>query len=156
MEAIGKVIEVDAEFAWVEAERATGCGTCGAEGGCGAGALTGLFGRRPVRLRTRNRIGARSGDRVVVAVEDSLVTRGSLAAYAVPLVGFLLGAGAGHALAVHLGVVSPDLLALILALAGLGLGASLAPRALYGRDTGADFHADLVRRLPVQILPGGL
>jgi sigma-E factor negative regulatory protein RseC len=99
IEETGQVVDVEGEFAWVESERSSTCGSCAVRQGCGTGAIARVLGRRRVRLRVLNRIGARTGDYVVIGVPGSGLVRGSLAVYAVPLSGLFAGALAGYALA---------------------------------------------------------
>jgi sigma-E factor negative regulatory protein RseC len=122
IEETGTVVDTDGPYAWVETERRSACGACQSAGECGTGALATLFGRRTVRLQTLNRIGARPGERVVVAVEEGVLTRGAIAAYALPLAGLLIGGGVGELLTTRLGLAQADLAAAALGGAGLMAG----------------------------------
>jgi sigma-E factor negative regulatory protein RseC len=147
VEEVGTVVAAEGAYAWVETERRAACGGCQFGGQCGTGALGTLFGRRAVRLQTLNRIDARPGERVVVSVEEGALTRGAVAAYAVPLVGLLLGAGLGELLGNRLGLGQVDLAAAALGAAGLLSG------LLLGRQMGSRLARDegsrpiLTRRL---------
>jgi sigma-E factor negative regulatory protein RseC len=123
IEETGQVVDVEGEFAWVESERSSTCGSCAVRQGCGTGAIARVLGRRRVRLRVLNRIGARTGDYVVIGVPGSGLVRGSLAVYAVPLSGLFAGALAGYALASRFYPEWPvDPLAIAGALAGFAAG----------------------------------
>jgi sigma-E factor negative regulatory protein RseC len=123
IEETGQVVDVEGEFAWVESERSSTCGSCAVRQGCGTGAIARVLGRRRVRLRVLNRIGARTGDYVVIGVPGSGLVRGSLAVYAVPLSGLFAGALAGYALASRFYPAWPgDPLAIAGALAGFAAG----------------------------------
>ena len=93
-----QILDVEGPYAWVESERVSACGSCGVRQGCGSGVLASVLGRRRVRMRVLNRIGARIGDHVVVGISESWLLRGSLAVYAVPLLGLFAGALSGYAL----------------------------------------------------------
>ena len=99
IEETGQIVDVHGAFAWVESERASTCGSCAVNKGCGTGAIAKVLGRRRVRMRVLNRIEARVGDQVVIGVSEAGLLRGSLAVYAVPLGGLFAGALAGYALA---------------------------------------------------------
>ena len=87
IEENGQVVEVQGEFAWVEHERTSTCGSCSVRKGCGTSAIARVLGQRRVRLRVLNRINAAVGDQVVVGIAEQGLLRGSLAVYAMPLLG---------------------------------------------------------------------
>lgn len=96
IEEAGRIVAVQGNFAWVETERATACGSCAVRKGCGTSAIAKVLGPRRMQLRVLNRIDARIGDTVVVGVSEAGLLRGSLAVYAAPLVGLFAGALTGH------------------------------------------------------------
>ncbi len=96
IEETGQVVEVSGDYAWVETEPATSCGSCSARTGCGTSVLATLFGRRRAPVRALNRAGARAGEQVVIGISESSLVRGSLAVYLAPLVCLLAGAVAGR------------------------------------------------------------
>lgn len=98
IEEQGQVVEVQGEFAWIESERTTTCGSCTVRKGCGTSVLAKVLGQRRVRVRVLNRISARVGDYVVIGIDESGLLRGSLAVYAAPLLGLFAGALAGQLL----------------------------------------------------------
>lgn len=99
IEEDGQVVTVEEEgWAWVETRRPSACGTCAAGQGCGTSLLAGVLGRRKAPVRVINRIGAVAGDRVVIGISESSLVRGSLAIYAVPLLGLFAGALFGQLL----------------------------------------------------------
>jgi len=93
------VVAVEGEFAWVEAERASGCSGCASRGSCGTSVLARTLGRRRVRVKALNGIGARPGEQVVIGVQESDLIRGTLAVYLVPLIGLFIGGLLGEAVA---------------------------------------------------------
>jgi sigma-E factor negative regulatory protein RseC len=92
IEETGQVVEVEGEFAWVETQRQSTCGSCAANKGCGTAVLSKVLGQKRNRVRALNRAGAHSGDTVTVGIQEDALVRGSLAMYAVPLLA-LLGGG---------------------------------------------------------------
>lgn len=121
LEEQGRVIEVQAGFVWVETQRRSTCGACNLNGGCGTSVLSRVMGRRRTRVRALDSLGARVGEEVVIGIEDSMLLRGSLAVYAVPLLGLLGGAVSGAALAPHW-QWSAEAGSILFGLAGLGVG----------------------------------
>jgi sigma-E factor negative regulatory protein RseC len=126
VEEQGVVIQVRNGFVEVEAQRGSACGGCGEKGACATGALGRLFSRRH-RLWIRNSIGAAPGDAVVMGMRDDDVLGLSASAYMVPVVGLILGAGAGETLVRTLAMAS-ELPVILGAAAGLALGLSLVRR----------------------------
>jgi len=92
IEETGQVAEVEGEFAWVETQRQSTCGSCAANKGCGTAVLSKVLGQKRSRVRALNRAGAHPGDTVTVGIREDALVRGSLAMYAVPLLA-LLGGG---------------------------------------------------------------
>jgi len=122
IEETGQVVDVQGDFAWIESERASTCGTCSTRKGCGTAVLAKVLGQRRIHLRVLNRINARIGDAVVIGISESGLVRGSLAVYAAPLSGLFAGAIAGDFLGHHFFPGSPDPMAIIGGLAGLVAG----------------------------------
>jgi len=70
---------------WVEARPQSACGGCAAGGHCGTQALGKVLGRRLVRLRLDDGLGAAVGDRVVIGVPEGALLRGAAMLYLMPL-----------------------------------------------------------------------
>ncbi|MEW6765253.1 MAG: SoxR reducing system RseC family protein [Pseudomonadota bacterium] len=129
-----RVVALEGEIAIVEVSVKSACGSCEHGGGCGVSRLGRLVRPRPARWRMENRAGARVGDEVWLALEDTALTAAAVLAYIPPLFGMLLG-GAWLS-----GTDAGEGVAVLGALAGLALGllvsrfmsrsARLAPRML--------------------------
>jgi len=98
----GEVVAVDADAVWVETLRRSTCGSCAAQKGCGHGLLNRLgSGRRhyiralPGNIRPEQ---CRVGDVVEIALPESVILRGSLLVYLLPLLAMLAGAATAAAL----------------------------------------------------------
>ncbi len=92
---------VDGEFAEVETERASACGSCSAKGACGTSLLSKVFGSKHSHVRVLNPVGAQAGDRVIVGLDESALLKGSFLFYIVPLLFMFVLAMAGQWLAQH-------------------------------------------------------
>lgn len=140
------VVSIEGEFAMVETSRAHACGPCGAKSMCGVSALAKFLGKRRSAVKVRNPIGAGPGDRVVVGLDESVLTTGSFVIYIVPLLTLVMFAVAGQWLAGALGFESVEPMAIAGGLLGLWLGLSAARR--YTFRTGRDdrYHAVILRR----------
>ena len=85
------VVQVDGQFALVQANQGNGCGQCNGKG-CGTGKLSQMFCSKPRQFQVSNPIHAKVGDEVIVSVVEGAVLRGIGLVYLLPLL--LLVAGA--------------------------------------------------------------
>ncbi len=142
-----EVVAIDGDHAWVEAQRRSACGTCSASSGCGTGLVSRFLSGRRVRLRALNVVSARIGERVVVAIDEAVLLRGSFVAYIVPLATLFAGALAGEAVQHAFFDPAGEAVTILSAFAGLGLG-MLVPNRRHGRMAGdAGCEARIVDRL---------
>jgi len=139
VEAQGQIVKIDGDFVWVETEIKSGCNRCSARSGCGTGILSGVLGRRRPQLRVPNSLGAKVGEAVVVAVEESGVVTGSLLLYLLPLFMMIFGAVTGDTLSGEGG-------AIILAALGLMSGFWVAKVLTRGAAVSRQLRPVLVRR----------
>ncbi|TXS95510.1 SoxR reducing system RseC family protein [Parahaliea maris] len=118
----GEVVAVEADAVWVETLRKSTCGTCSAQKGCGHGLLNRLgSGRRHYIRVLAGELDpgqCRVGDTVDFALPESVLLRGSLIVYLLPLLAMLAGA----LIASALWPGSPDLAGPGGAAAGFALG----------------------------------
>ncbi len=120
IEENAQVVSVEGEHAWVESERRSSCSSCSAKG-CGTGALSKVLGAKMQRMKVRNPINAVAGDTVIVGIDESVLLKGSLFVYVLPLL-LLLGGGLfGEAMAPQWGS-DGEAMSLLFGLLGLGGG----------------------------------
>ncbi len=98
IEEQARISGIEGNYAWVEVERRSACGSCAVSGGCGTSVLANVLGRRMSRIKVLNSISADLGDSVVVGIPDAALLQGSLAVYAAPLLSMLLFALLGEQL----------------------------------------------------------
>lgn len=113
------VTAIHGEFAQVETQRQSSCGSCEAKSSCGTSALAKVFGNRRNLVEVLNPIGAVPGDRVVVGLDESALTRASLVFYMLPLFSLLVSAIFGQWLAELLNFKSTEPLSIFCGLLGL-------------------------------------
>lgn len=123
----GRVAAIDADCLWVETIQKSACGSCSAQKGCGQSLLARL-GAKPSYLRVlpgdNHAVADFSlGDQVEIGVPESVVVSGSLVAYFVPLLLFVIGAAVGQHYFVSEAAV------ILMAFAGL-VGGGLAVRVM--------------------------
>ena len=151
IEGIARVVRVDGSLAWLEPEQTTGCGHCASAAACGT-AANGASGIGTVARRIEARrfmlnnpsVSLREGERVVIGVDDRALLKGSLLAYALPL---LLALAAGG---IAQGAWGSDPLTMLGMAVGLGVGL-LAARFAAHRLT---VRGELALRFLRRALPG--
>jgi len=79
------VLKVDGEMVIIAVEKTSSCHSCNASGSCGTSSLAKWFNFKPPEIRVQNTLNASIGDRIVVAMPDSLLMSGSFLLYIVPL-----------------------------------------------------------------------
>jgi sigma-E factor negative regulatory protein RseC len=88
---IGRVVAVEPDAVWIEADRSAACNKCAARAGCGQGALSALLqsGKGRVRATSGETLSAAQcnvGDQVVIQVPEATLLGGTLLLYGFPLV----------------------------------------------------------------------
>ena len=91
-----RVVEIAGNSVWVETQRKTVCGNCVASKGCGTGTLSKLFKIRSPRLRVTGTPDVRTGDEVVIGIDEHAIVRGAFAVYTYPLLLMLIFAWLGR------------------------------------------------------------
>lgn len=130
----GRVVGVKGDQVWVQTIRTSACESCSARHGCGQRALASVSGGRANQVLVANSLGARVGDEVTVAIDESALLSASLLVYAVPLVLMVAGAVLGHQLSA--GHAANEAVAMLGATVGLAVG-FLAARRRQSRATTA-------------------
>ncbi len=142
IEETAVILECAGEYAQVQTERLSACGSCSSRSACETASLK----EEPdkaldVVLQVLNPINAQPGERVVIGFEEEALTKASMAFYAVPLVTFILFALVGQWLASSEGAA---------ALGGVfGLAAGLLWLRYFAVKTSQDKHytAVVLRRV---------
>ncbi|MDH5801031.1 MAG: SoxR reducing system RseC family protein [Gammaproteobacteria bacterium] len=116
------VVKLDRDLVWVQTEQKSVCGQCAVNKGCGTAIIGDYFQSRQKRLAVLKTLSVSEGDRVVIGLEEQALIKGSVAVYIVPLL-VMFGFGLlGEVLQQQL-LLQSELVTVILALLGLGLGA---------------------------------
>ncbi len=96
-----RILAIDEDCLWVESIQQTTCKSCSAKSSCGAGLLNKIHTARRNQIRVlfsakQQASDFQIGDRVVIAIPESLVLKMSLLLYLLPLVGLIAGAALGQ------------------------------------------------------------
>jgi sigma-E factor negative regulatory protein RseC len=100
IEQTAHVVALEGEFAWVQTARKNSCQHCHTHG-CRNAVLGRLLGERTHRMRVLNHAAAEVGEKVLIGLREEALVRGSLAVYLVPLLGLLILAPVGEAIAAY-------------------------------------------------------
>lgn len=82
MEEEGRIIKIEGNLARIEIERKSACRTCG---------LCSLRGKNTMLAEAENSIGAKAGERVRIEIPSSIILKGALLFYILPLAALILG-----------------------------------------------------------------
>ncbi len=140
VEGIALVVATEGPVAWLEPEQTTTCGSCHSVSVCGVKSGHSRLAAR--RFKIANDHDLHVGERVVVGVADNVLLKGSMAAFALPLVTLVAGGLLGQSW------LGGDGGAAIGAASGLALGLMLA-RFYAARLSGrGDLAPRFIRRAP--------
>lgn len=95
----GRIVAIESQGLWVETIQRSTCGSCAAQKGCGQSLMARLMGHTSylwVLLEGRDPDKYQLGDEIQIGVPETVVVKGSLFVYMVPLLGMLAGAGLGQ------------------------------------------------------------
>jgi sigma-E factor negative regulatory protein RseC len=122
IEETARIIEVQGDFAWVETQRTTTCGSCSANKGCGTAVLAKVLGTRRTRIKVLNTFATKTGEEVIIGLHENALVQGSLAVYAVPLLAMLIFALVGEVFNARLSITQTEGMTIFFGLAGLAGG----------------------------------
>lgn len=83
------------KMARVKVQRTNACESCSLKSGCGQSALTKISSNQCLELDVENKLGAKPGDQVLIAIPESGLMSASLRVYLIPLVLMVSGAVIG-------------------------------------------------------------
>ena len=91
IEASAVVVKIENRQVWVESGQNDACGGCQQKASCTTHALGGVLKKNPVPVDSN--IQLKTGDQVIVAIDESLLLRAALVLYLAPLMALFTGAG---------------------------------------------------------------
>ncbi len=91
IEELAVVVKIENHQVWVESGADSACGGCRHLASCTTNALGSVLKKKSVPVDSD--IQLKTGDRVMVAVDESLLLRASLLLYLLPLIALFTGAG---------------------------------------------------------------
>jgi sigma-E factor negative regulatory protein RseC len=91
IEELAVVVKIENHQVWVESRQSSGCGGCQQKASCTTNALESVLKKKSVPVDCD--IPLKTGDEVMVAIDENLLLRASLVLYLVPLLALFTGAG---------------------------------------------------------------
>jgi sigma-E factor negative regulatory protein RseC len=145
LEEHGIVVDADSYFAWVETVRKSSCGQCAESKGCGTAALAEVVGNKPTRIRVQNTLAAKTGDHVVIGLEESALLRSSLTLYMLPLVCLFIMALCYESVANYGILPKSETYSLFSGLLGMGIGFLIAKSLTTRMSNNAHYQPILLK-----------
>ncbi len=136
IEETALILNCDGEYADIETKPQSSCGGCASSGVCGTGVFSKVFGQRKTVVRVVNTLQAKPGEQVIIGLQESALARVSMVFYLAPIIAMILAALLGQEMAIRLGYVSQDPLAILGGAVGLFAGLWLV--RLFSRTVEAD------------------
>ncbi len=91
IEELAVVVKIENHQVWVEGGQNSACGGCLQKASCTANAIGSVLKKKSVPVDSD--IQLKTGDQVMVAIDENLLLRGSLLLYLAPLIALFTGAG---------------------------------------------------------------
>ena len=91
IEELAVVVKIENHQVWVESRQTSGCGGCQQKASCTTNAIGSVLKKKSVPVDCD--IQLKTGDEVVVAIDENLLLRASLLLYLMPLIALFTGAG---------------------------------------------------------------
>jgi sigma-E factor negative regulatory protein RseC len=91
IEEVAVVVKIENQQVWVTSGANSACGGCQQQASCTTNALGSVLKKKLVPVDCDIKL--KTGDEVIVAIDENLLLRASLLLYLVPLIALFLGAG---------------------------------------------------------------
>lgn len=91
IEELAVVVKIENHQVWVESRQNSACGGCLQKASCTANAIGSVLKKKSVPVDSD--IQLKTGDQVMVAIDENLLLRASLLLYLAPLIALFTGAG---------------------------------------------------------------
>ena len=147
IEEHGRVVSVEDSTVWVETVRKSTCSSCSAKSGCGQHLIEKYRNSNShsyIRA-TAGHLALKKGDEVIIGIPEHSLMKASMLIYLLPLLAMMLALWGASSMG------AGDLMTIMLALLGLGLG--FIPVRLLGQGGGDMCQVSVIRRISRQQKP---
>jgi len=137
IEELAVVVKVDDQQVWVEGGQSSACGGCQQKASCTTNALGRMLKKKAVPVDSAFQL--KTGDTVMVAIDEKLLLQASLLLYFLPLIALFAGAGLAdwllptNALYADLWIAASGLSSFLLSLSIINKVQHLLVLGYYGR-----------------------
>lgn len=131
--------EENQSVATIEVVRQTACALCGQTRGCGNAVWGKLFAHKTTSFKAQNKINAKTGQSVIVGIDEKALIKSALLLYIVPLVTMFIGA------ILALQLADSDLSAMFGAVVGVLVGYFWVKAHVSGRPYDQSHHPIILR-----------
>ncbi|MFE8072611.1 SoxR reducing system RseC family protein [Marinobacteraceae bacterium S3BR75-40.1] len=140
IEEQGRVVAESGDSIWVQTVRQSTCQSCSARKGCGQKLIAEMSKGKANQVQVLNTLGARTGDEVIIGIDEAILLRASLLVYLLPLLAMIVAAVVADSI-LHW----PDVGVGLCGLSGLGLGFLLVRRFQNGQVDNPTYAPQLLR-----------
>ena len=140
------VVSANKSETWIETQRKSSCGQCSANKGCGTSVLSKILGNKFSTMKAINKIDAKVGDNVIVALNESALLKGAFMAYIVPLLFIFVFALLGQLLVSLMSLPDYELFIIAFSLLGFILGLKQLKRFSKSIANDEDFQPVIIKR----------
>lgn len=116
------VVSIIDDQTWIETQRKSVCGQCSASKGCGTSVLSKVVGNKLSKMKAINKVNAKVGDEVVVALNENSLLKGAFMTYLLPLIYLFLFSFLGQLISSNLQLGNSEPLIIGFAILGFYLG----------------------------------
>lgn len=115
------VTDVQGGKVWIKSAPKSSCGGCEQQASCGSPLFEKLLNRNNVAIEAICSIVVRSGDQVIIGVDENVMLNNAFKLYIMPLVALFLCGLMGKSLSGYLSIGAPELMSIGFALVGFFL-----------------------------------
>lgn len=116
------VVSTENGFTWIETQRKSVCGQCGANKACGTSVLSKVLGNKLSKMKAINKINAQVGDEVIVGLNEKSLLKGAFMTYMLPLLFLFLFSFIGQLIANNFLINNNELFIIVFAVLGFYVG----------------------------------
>jgi len=151
------VVINEGRYVWVNTQRQSSCGHCSVKNGCGTQVLSKVLGNKIAYVRCLNTLKVHSvdkytdlktGDRVLIGLEESALLGGSLLMYLLPLIVMIVFGGIAVFMAKLWWPEATDLFAVLASLSGLFSGLYFSHYFAKKNTIENQFEPKILKKLP--------
>lgn len=140
------VVSCNNNETWIETQRKSSCGQCSANKGCGTSVLSKVLGNKFSTMKAINKIDAKVGDKVIIALNESSLLKGAFMTYMVPLLYIFAFSWLGQFCASFFSLDNNELMVIIFGFSGFYFGLKHLKRFSVSIANDEDFQPVIIKQ----------